>query len=249
MSTEFFSLPHIAPSQLVVEDGVATPNGDKALTFFLELDDDITLQSMINGIEGQIYTFIIQQDFTGNHSLSFGGDWSFTLIGGSSAGAIAQEGKTIIQAILKDTFLIVFNKVFIPPFVIESLSPGLREVSNSLQQQEIISVALSDELTELSATEGVVKIPVPFKLQFVKAKAFLSEPSSSGDVVIDIKLDGTSIFTGFTKLTLASSETIDEKYTVADDSWNEDQTLTFDIDSDGTGAKGLKVFIYGWRVS
>lgn len=118
---------------------------------------------------------------------------------------------------------------------------------------EVLEYALSDETTDLTtgAAKLTARAPYPFAVSEVRAS--LTEESSSGDVVIDINQSGTTIF-NTDELTIdagdrtsegsASPYVFDGAITLADD-----EELTFDIESAGTDAKGLKVKIFGRKIT
>lgn len=117
----------------------------------------------------------------------------------------------------------------------------------------LIGVALSDETTAIVAGNGKCTIHAPFAFTLTSVKAEVNTVSSSGVITVDINEGvgaGTSVLS--TKLTIdASEETSNTAATAAvisDSSIADDGRLTFDIDGAGTGAKGLKVWLYGTRV-
>lgn len=117
----------------------------------------------------------------------------------------------------------------------------------------LIGVALSDETTAITAGTGKTYIHAPFAFTLTAVKAELNTVSSSGAVTVDINEGagaGTSVLS--TKLTIDQSEetsaTAATAAVISDSSIADDARLSFDIDGAGTGAKGLKVWLYGTRV-
>jgi hypothetical protein len=111
-----------------------------------------------------------------------------------------------------------------------------------------LTVAISDESTDLTAGQGKTRFRAPFGMTIYQIpRASLNTASSSGDVVIDINAGGSSIL-GANKLTIDESETTSTTAavptTLTTTSISDDQEITIDIDSEGTGAKGLKVTLY-----
>jgi hypothetical protein len=114
-------------------------------------------------------------------------------------------------------------------------------------------LALSDESSSnLTAGTSRVVFRAPFAMFLYQIpRASVSQSSSSGLVTVDINENGTSIL-GVNKLSIDAGEktstTAATPTTLADTSITDDAELTFDIDSAGTGARGLKVILYYQRV-
>lgn len=112
---------------------------------------------------------------------------------------------------------------------------------------ESIIIAVGDETTAI--TTGTAKVtfrmPYPFNLSAVRAS--LTAASSSGNPTVDINEAGTSILS--TKLSIDSGEKTSTTATTAavisDSSLADDAEITIDIDTAGTGAAGLKVYLIG----
>ncbi len=114
--------------------------------------------------------------------------------------------------------------------------------------KEVMSWALSDEGTNL--TTGVkLTDRVPFAFFVTEVRTSLTTASTSGLVTLNIKRNGTTIFT--TQISIDANEKTSvtavtpavlsaSPYLIADD-----DELTFDITAAGTGAKGLKVRLIG----
>lgn len=117
-------------------------------------------------------------------------------------------------------------------------------------REEAWPVALSDEATNLTAGLAKTTWRAPYPLTVTKVRGSLTTASSSGVVTVNIREAGTSIFS--TKLTIDASSRTSVGAAVAavlsDTALADDAELTFDIDTAGTGAKGLKVTLYGLRV-
>lgn len=110
----------------------------------------------------------------------------------------------------------------------------------------VYEFALSDETTEI--TTGVAKVTwrAPFAMTIIAVRSSLSTTSSSGLPTVDIKEGGSTILS--TKLSIDASEktstTAAAPPVISDTAIADDAEITFDIDTAGTGAKGLKVKIY-----
>lgn len=119
----------------------------------------------------------------------------------------------------------------------------------TIYKEEVIGVALSDETTALSVGSAVATLRAPFALTLTGVRANLNTASSSGVPTVDINVAGTSVLS--TKLTIDVNEltsvTAGTAAVISSSAIADDAVLTFDIDVAGTGAKGLKVWLYGTR--
>jgi len=111
-----------------------------------------------------------------------------------------------------------------------------------------MTIALSDENTTITAGTAKVSMRAPFAMTLTQIpRASLSGASTaSGPVTVDINEGGSSILS--TKLTIDDNEktstTAATAAVLSDTSIADDAELTFDIDTAGTGAKGLKITLY-----
>ena len=116
-------------------------------------------------------------------------------------------------------------------------------------EPESLVVAVSDEATAITTGAGKVSFRMPFALTLSEVRASLSTASSSGIVQVDLNDGGSSIFS--TPLTIDATEKTSETAATAavlsDAALADDAEITIDIDSAGTGAKGLKVTLLGQR--
>lgn len=105
-----------------------------------------------------------------------------------------------------------------------------------------------DETTVITtgAAKRTWRLPIPLLLQGVYSS--VSDASDSGAVVADVNADGLSVF-GTNKLSIdAGEEWSGTAATAADLSavaYPVGTELTFDVDSAGTNARGLKVYLVG----
>lgn len=131
---------------------------------------------------------------------------------------------------------------------IECIATNLFEVSTDVRE-ETIGIVLSDETTTI--TTGTAKatfhLPWPFVLESVMAE--LNTVSSSGIPTVDINVNGSTILS--TKLTIDASEltsiTAATAAVMTSTSFVRGDSFTFDQDVAGTGAKGMKVWLVGYR--
>jgi hypothetical protein len=111
-----------------------------------------------------------------------------------------------------------------------------------------MTVAVSDETTALTTGNAKLTFRAPYAMTLTQIpRSSVSQSSSSGLVTVDINEDGTSIL-GANKLSIDATEktsvTAATPTTLADTSIADDAEITIDIDSAGTGARGLKVTLY-----
>jgi hypothetical protein len=113
----------------------------------------------------------------------------------------------------------------------------------------VFAIACSDETTDITTGDAKVTFRAPFAFTIHKIpRASLSTASSSGLPEVDIRNGADSIFS--TKLTIDANETtsttattaavLDTDHTAVSDA----AEIKIDIDTAGTGAKGLKVYLF-----
>jgi hypothetical protein len=132
----------------------------------------------------------------------------------------------------------------------ESLTDSVNKLDIALKANEMsLTVALSDETTAITTGTAKVTIRMPIGCALTRIpRASLSTASTSGLPAIDINKNGSSIFS--TTLTIDANEKTSVSATTAavmtSTPYNiaDDDEITFDIDTAGTGAKGLKVTLY-----
>jgi hypothetical protein len=112
---------------------------------------------------------------------------------------------------------------------------------------EGIAVVISDETTSITTGTAKVTMQMPYAFRLKQVKAGLSTASSSGTPTFDVNVNAVSVFT--TRPTIDANETTSDTaaapsvltstpiFIAAGD------TLTFDIDVAGTGAKGAKIYL------
>lgn len=128
-------------------------------------------------------------------------------------------------------------------------SAGSNALRNELGLRESIIVAVGDETTPLTAGNNKVTFRMPYALQGVEVRASLTTASSSGLVTVDVNENGVSILS--TKVTIDATEktstTAATAPVMSDAILGDDNEITIDIDTAGTGATGLKVTFIGTR--
>lgn len=111
-------------------------------------------------------------------------------------------------------------------------------------------IALSYEDAEFSAQTGVITVRVPKDITVSELNLFLNDPSTSGNVVADIRINGTSVLS--TKLTVNQDEITSDAvgttpYVLTNPNWAKGDVLSVDFLTVGLGATGAKLTISGQR--
>ena len=109
-----------------------------------------------------------------------------------------------------------------------------------------MTVAASDETTDLTVGDSKLTFYMDTDVTLSEVFTSVSGQSSSGDVTIDIRKNGTTIFG--TPPSIQASEDTSLTGTVAtlsDTALSKGDKIEIDIDAAGTGASGLKVALIG----
>ena len=131
------------------------------------------------------------------------------------------------------------------------LCDGSNWLTVAARRCEAYIVAVSDETTAITTGTAKITWRMPYAFRAVKASASVNTVSSSGTPTADVNANGSSIF-GANKLSIDASEKTSETAATAVSftvpyALAADDEMTIDIDTAGTGAKGLKVALLGWR--
>jgi len=122
-------------------------------------------------------------------------------------------------------------------------------IQTALKPTECIIIAVGDETTAITTGTAKVTWRMPYAFTVTAVRSSLTTVSSSGLPTVDINESGTTILS--TKLTIDASEftstTAATAAVISDSSLADDAEMTIDIDTAGTGAKGLKVYLIGHR--
>lgn len=123
--------------------------------------------------------------------------------------------------------------------------------ATALYVYETIAIAVSDETTAITTGTAKVTFRMPYAFTITSVKASLSTASSSGLPTFDINEGGVTILS--TKLSIDANEktstTAATAAVVSDAALAADAEMTIDIDVAGTGAKGAKVYLIGYRTA
>jgi hypothetical protein len=112
-----------------------------------------------------------------------------------------------------------------------------------------IGVAVSDESTAITTGTAKLTFRMPYAMTLTAVRASVNTVSSSGNPAIDLNEAGVSVFS--TTLTIDANEktstTAATPAVISDSALADDAEMTVDIDTAGTGAKGLKLWLIGTR--
>lgn len=120
------------------------------------------------------------------------------------------------------------------------VSPDLDDL-----KREYLYLLVGDETTTITTGTSKLTFRMPFGGTLVGLRANLATQSSSGVVTVDVNNTTLSILS--TKLTIDANErtsvTATTPHVVSISSMSDDDEITIDVDTAGTGAKGLKILL------
>jgi len=124
---------------------------------------------------------------------------------------------------------------------------GSLYMTGSLSAEDFMIVAVTEENTNIQTGAEQMVLLAPFDIELTHTpRAFVSSPSTSGVVTVDINKAGSSIFS--TNLTIdaneGSSATAATAAVLSTSEIDDGDKITFDVDTAGTSARGLKVILY-----
>lgn len=114
---------------------------------------------------------------------------------------------------------------------------------------ESIIVAAGGETEEIVAGEKILTFRMPYALNLQYVRASLTSASSDGDIVVNVDQNGATILGSKISIdvTELTSTTAATQPTVTVTALADDAEITIDVQSAGTGARGLKVTLVGRR--
>lgn len=134
-------------------------------------------------------------------------------------------------------------------------SNNLSDVANAataganIRPVESLIIAVGDETTAITTGTAKVTFRMPYAFTLTAVRASLTTTSSSGNPAVDINEAGVSVLS--TTITIDAGEktstTAATAPVISDSSLADDAEMTIDIDTAGTGAAGLKVYLIGNR--
>ena len=131
----------------------------------------------------------------------------------------------------------------------DDLDTHIADTSNphAVTPLEHILLVIGDETTNITTGTAKFTFRMPYTFTLTEVRASLATASTSGAPVLDINEGGTTILS--TKLTIdqdeKTSQTAATPAVISDTALADDAEITIDIDTAGTGAKGLKVMLIG----
>lgn len=120
----------------------------------------------------------------------------------------------------------------------------------ALRVKESFCVAASDETTAITTGTAKTTFRMPYAFTLTDIRGSLNTASSSGSPVIDVNEAGTTVMSTNKVLIDVSEKTSTTAVTavgITDTSLADDAEMTIDIDTAGTGAKGLKICLIGYQ--
>lgn len=118
-------------------------------------------------------------------------------------------------------------------------------------QTETIAIAIGDETTALVTGTAKVTFRMPYAFTITAVRASVSTASTSGLPTFDIKEGGSTILS--TLITIDANEktstTAATAAVVSDAALADDAEITIDVTVAGTGTKGPKVYLIGYKAS
>lgn len=117
-------------------------------------------------------------------------------------------------------------------------------------KHESFCVAASDETTAITTGTAKVTFRMPYAFTLTDIRGSLNTVSSSGSPIIDVNEGGTTVMSTNKVLIDVSektSTTAVTAVTITDTSLADDAEMTIDVDTAGTGAKGLKICLIGYQ--
>lgn len=232
----------------------------------------------INNAIRQAMSSVLQEiayqgsDISASASMSLAGvDWRFMAVTGSASVIHVGTGRAGLVRITKwnsastlvgsanvitrglQNILTATNDITI----FTSLGSGawIANHRRATEDLEPYMVAASGETSTLITTTAALTIRMPYAFIATEVRANVNTASSSGVVTVDINqsdVSGTAVTMLSTKLTIDANEktsvTAATPAVISVPNIADDKELTIDIDGGGTGAKGLKVTLLGYRL-
>lgn len=106
-----------------------------------------------------------------------------------------------------------------------------------------VHFACGDESTEIEVASDLIELPILDDMTAHRVKVFLRAASSSGDVEVDVLINGTPMTA--TPIVIPQGQKITTATALDIENLEEDDLVTVDVIAAGTGAAGLKVALIG----
>lgn len=221
-----------------------TFNGSAARTFTV----DTSAVAMLTGNQTIAGVKTFSSTIVGNISGSAGSVANALTIGSGLSGS-SYNGSTGVTIAVDSTVA----RTNLGSTTVQSISGITQFTGTMIDNNHFMTIAVSDETTAITTGTAKITFRAPYAMTlFTVPRASLSTASSSGNPTVDINVNGTSIF-GTQKLYipqgLKTSKDASGQATLSTTSVADDAEITIDIDTAGTGAKGLKVILYYRRTN
>lgn len=225
----------LLPSQITSNQNDYSPTGmAKASTVQLDVDAARSVTGLATGWKGRVVTLI--------------GDDAFPVTLVAASGSSSANNR----------FNIPHDLLIRPKHAVVLRHNGTNwDVIAGQLPLEIHGIALSDETNAITTGTNKATMSLPYAFKVIGVYATLNTISSSGTPTVDINEGGTTILS--TKIVIDVSEktggsagyqgTAAAAAVISDPDIAAFAEIGFDIDVAGTGAKGLKAFLVGYRVS
>ena len=123
-------------------------------------------------------------------------------------------------------------------------APSSNIIPISLTLTNYVTIACSSATTAMTAGAGAQFWEAPYALTVLGVQIAVQTASSSGDIIVDVNDNGTTIFTTRPQIAQGFTDTTTAAVLNGTISLAAGDRFTFDIDSAGSGAKNLQVTIY-----
>lgn len=210
-----------------------TVDASKGNQLAVTLGGNRTLGNPSNAVDGQSITIKIKQDATGGRTLAFSSNYRFGYL-------VTPLINTAANAVSYLTF--IYN----------SADTKWDYVGPKLEAVEF-GVACSDETSNLTTgtAKSTFRAPCAFRLTALRASVNTAPTGST--IIVDVNKNGTTVMST-NKLSIDASEktsvTAATAAGITTTDFADDDEITIDIDQIGStiAGKGLKVFLYGYKI-
>lgn len=122
---------------------------------------------------------------------------------------------------------------------------------NSLHKYEAITIACSDETTDLTTGTGIVEFQMPFAMTVTEVLATVTTAPTGSNIQVDINEGGISILSTIISIDVSekTSNTATTPPVISDSTLADNSVITIDLDQIGStiAGTGLKVQLIGYR--
>lgn len=211
-----------------------------------------------NGLDGNAgtsaYDVAVANGFVGDEAA-----WLLSLKGADGAdGTDGVDGRTVLygtdvpttEGVDGDFYIRTTTHMIYGPKSAGVWPAGTSLVGPAGTTTESITIALSDLTSAITIGNSKESFRMPYAFTLTEVRAQLFTAQTSGSILtVDINENGTSILS--TKLTIDNGEktsvTAVTDAVISDAFLVDDAEITFDIDQIGSGARGLKIMLIGYK--